>query len=214
VFGNRQLEDQLIPAVLTAVDIRRHRAVHLTRGPLWKLVRASGSLPLLWPPVWHEGDLLVDGGILNYLPAEVFGDQADEGLIVASNLDATAGQGAPSFTGTLDYGTVMNSWGEMVRRVGRSKTPQPAGLIDILFHTMAIPSFQQQDGLAALSERDNVCVLTPPLGSFGLFEVDAEIGHKLEAAAWKHARQELKSIAALWYARTEWRVPVEKVTPT
>ena len=83
MFGNRQLEDQLIPAVLTAVDTRRHRAVHLTRGPLWKLVRANGSLPLLWPPVWHEDDLLVDGGILNYLPAEVFGDQADDGLIVA-----------------------------------------------------------------------------------------------------------------------------------
>ena len=210
VFGNRQLEDQLIPAVLTAVDIRRHRAVHLTRGPLWKLVRASGSLPLLWPPVWHEDDLLVDGGILNYLPAEVFGDQADDGLIVASNLDATAGQGAPSFAGTLDYGTVMNSWGELARRISRSKAPQPAGLIDILFHTMAIPSFQQQEGLAALAERDNVCVLTPPLGAFGLFEVNAEIGRKLEAASWQYARQELKRVAALWHARTEWRVP--KVT--
>ncbi len=207
VFGNRQLEDQLIPAVLTAVDIRRHRAVHLTRGPLWKLVRASGSLPLLWPPVWHEDDLLVDGGILNYLPVEVFGDQADDGLIIASNLDATAGQGAPSFAGTLDYGTVMNSWGELARRVSRSKAPQPAGLIDILFHTMAIPSFQQQEGLAALAERDNVCVLTPPLGAFGLFEVNAEIGRKLEAASWLYARQELKGVAAQWHSRLEWHVP-------
>ncbi len=207
VFGDRQLEDQLIPAVLTAVDIRRHRAVHLTRGPLWKLVRASGSLPLLWPPVWHENDLLVDGGILNYLPAEVFGDQADDGLIIASNLDATAGQGAPSFEGTLDYGTVMDSWGELARRMRRSKAPPPPGLIDILFHTMAIPSFQQQEGLAALAERDNVCVLTPPLGAFGLFEVNAEIGRKLEAASWLYARQELKGVAALWHSRLEWHVP-------
>ena len=137
----------------------------------------------------------------------MFGDQADDGLIVASNLDATAGQGAPSFAGTLDYGTVMNSWGELARRISRSKAPQPAGLIDILFHTMAIPSFQQQEGLAALAERDNVCVLTPPLGAFGLFEVNAEIGRQLEGASWQYARQELKPVAALWHARSEWRVP-------
>ena len=208
VFGDRLLEDQLIPAVLTAVDIRRHRAVHLTRGPLWKLVRASGSLPLVWPPVWHEDDLLVDGGILNYLPAEVFGDQADDGLIIASNLDSTAGQGAPAFEGTREYGTVMNSWGELARRIGRSKAPQPAGLIEILFHTMAIPSFQQQEGLAALAERENVCVLTPPLDAFGLFEVDAVTGRKLESASWQHARLELRKVAALWHSRAEWRVPV------
>lgn len=101
----------------------------------------------------------------------------------------------------------MNSWRELARRVSRSKAPQPAGLIDILFHTMAIPSFQQQEGLAALAERDNVCVLTPPLGAFGLFEVNDEIGRKLEAAAWLYARQELKGVAALWHSRLEWHVP-------
>ena len=212
VFGDRQLEDQLIPAVLTAVDIRRHRPVHLTRGPIWKLVRASGSLPLLWPPVWHENNLLVDGGILNYLPVEVFGDQVDDGLVIASNLDATAGLGAPAFEGALEYGTVLNSWGELARRVRRSNTARPPGLIDILFHTMAIPSFQQQEGLAALAAQDNVCVLTPPLGSFGLFEVNAEIGRLLEAASWKHARVELDRVAARWHSRLEWRVPTGLAT--
>lgn len=206
VFGDRQLEDQLIPAVLTAVDIRRHRPVHLTRGPIWKLVRASGSLPLLWPPVWHENDLLVDGGIINYLPVEVFGDEVDDGLVIASNLDESAGTGAPAFEGTLNYGTVMSSWKELARRLRRSTAARPPGMIDILFHTMAIPSFQQQEGLAALAERDNVCVLTPPLGSFGLFEVNAQIGRSLEAASWQHARTELARVAATWHARLEWRV--------
>jgi len=206
VFGDRQLEDQLIPAVLTAVDIRRHRPVHLTRGPIWKLVRASGSLPLLWPPVWHENDLLVDGGIIDYLPVEVFGDQVDDGLVIASNLDATAGTGAPAFEGALDYGTVLNSWGELARRLRRSTQARPPGLIDILFHTMAIPSFQQQEGLAALAQRDNVCMLTPPLDAFGLFEVDAQVGRSLEAASWQHARRELAGVAARWHARLEWRV--------
>lgn len=200
-FGDRLLEDQPIPAVITAVDIRRHRQVRLTRGPLWKLVRASGSLPLLWPPVWHEGDLLVDGGIISYLPVEVFGDQADQGLVIASNLDESAGQGAPSFEGALDYGTTLNGWGEVARRIGGSRRARPPGLIDILFHSMAIPSFQQQEGLAALARRQNVCLLTPPLGSFGLFDVSAEIGRALEATAFEHASVALAGVADRWRRR-------------
>jgi len=201
VFGDRQLEDQFIPAVIVAVDIRRHRAVHLTRGPLWKLVRASGSLPLLWPPVWHEDDLLVDGGIIDYMPVDVFGDQCERGLIIASNLDPTAGKGAPVFEGAMRYSTMLSGWGELTRRLRRSRSARPPGLIDILFHAMAIPRVQQQEGLAALEQRENVRVLTPPLASFGLFEVSADVGRALEATAWKHAREALAGVGAEWRGR-------------
>lgn len=34
VYGERLLEDQHIPIIITAVDIRRHRVVLLTRGPI------------------------------------------------------------------------------------------------------------------------------------------------------------------------------------
>lgn len=87
----------------------------------------------------------------------------------------------------------------------KQRSTRPLGLIDILFHAMGIPSFQQQEGLAALAERDNVCILTPTLGSFGLFEVSAEIGRALEIASFEHARLELNRVASLWHARPEWR---------
>ena len=211
LFGDRQLEDQFVPTIITAVDIRRHRAVHLTRGPIWKLVRASGSLPLIWPPVWHEDDLLVDGAIITFLPVEVFGDQADQGLIIASNLDETAGVGAPAFEGSRQYGTVLNGWYELLRRFRGSTEAPPPGLVDILYHTMAIPSFQQLEGLAALAERENVCLLTPPIGSFGVFEVNADVGRRLEQVAWEHARGELKRVAARWHSRLEWRTATTAV---
>ncbi len=211
VFGDRQLEDQFIPAILMAVDIRRHRAVQLTRGPIWKLVRASGSLPLLWPPVWHNDDLLVDGAIINFLPVQVFGDQAADGLIIASNLDETAGVGAPAFKSALQYGTVLNSWRELFRRFRGSRTSRAPSLVSILYHTMAIPSFQQLEGLNALAEQDNVCLITPPIGSFGLFDVKADVGRKLETIAFEHARVELKRVAARWHSRLEWRTATTAV---
>lgn len=40
-------------------------------GLLWRLVRASMTIVGLVPPVYHEGDLLVDGGYLNNIPVDV-----------------------------------------------------------------------------------------------------------------------------------------------
>ena len=198
VYGNRQLEDQLIPTIVTAVDIRRHRLVLLTRGPIWKLLRASGSLPLLWPPVWHDDDLLVDGAILNYLPMDVFGDEVASGLVIGSNLEISSKPGAPAFERSMRYGAVLSGWRVLGRRLIGRKHPRPPGVVEILYHAMAIPSFHQQAAMERLAERDNVCILTPPLGSFGLFGANAEIGRKLEREAWEYARGALGDVAARW----------------
>jgi NTE family protein len=53
------------------------------RGLLWVAVRASISIPGLLPPVQHGEQLLVDGGLLNNLPADVMcADQDGEVICV------------------------------------------------------------------------------------------------------------------------------------
>ena len=47
-----------------------HMRVH-KRGPLWKYVRASMTLVNFLPPIYDNGELLVDGGYVNNLPADV-----------------------------------------------------------------------------------------------------------------------------------------------
>lgn len=191
VYGDRLLEDQLLPVIITAVDIRRHRLVLLTRGPIWTLVRASGSLPLLWPPVWHGDDLLVDGAIVNYLPIDVFGDEAAHGLTVGSNLEITTSRGGVAFERSARYGSHVSGWRMLWQRLLGRKV-RPPRLVEILYHAMAIPSFQQQEALRRVAPAGNTCILTPPLGSFGLFGADAEIGRRLEREAWEFARGELE----------------------
>ena len=51
---------------LTRANVVVHRD-----GPIWRCLRASISLPGVLPPVFHYGDLLVDGGLLNNLPVDV-----------------------------------------------------------------------------------------------------------------------------------------------
>jgi len=49
---------------------RAEEVVH-ERGQLWQAVRASLSLPGIFPPVYFDGDLLIDGGALDNVHAEV-----------------------------------------------------------------------------------------------------------------------------------------------
>ena len=53
-------------------------------GPLFQVIQASCSIPILFKPVDLEGELYVDGGLLNNLPAQHFRDRSD--IMIGVNL--------------------------------------------------------------------------------------------------------------------------------
>lgn len=64
--------DQLrIPLALTAVDLCTAQEVILCKGPVIEAILATISVPGLLPPVLIEDCQLVDGGVLNNVPADV-----------------------------------------------------------------------------------------------------------------------------------------------
>lgn len=69
--GESAIEDLPLPFAAVAADIIRGREVHLTEGPLWHALLASMSIPGVYPPVPDGPHLLVDGGVLNPVPASV-----------------------------------------------------------------------------------------------------------------------------------------------
>ena len=65
------IEDLKIPFAAVATDLNRGARVVLDRGPVARAVRASCAIPGVFPPVEHQGSLLVDGGVLDNIPASV-----------------------------------------------------------------------------------------------------------------------------------------------
>ncbi|EKX48054.1 hypothetical protein GUITHDRAFT_106135 [Guillardia theta CCMP2712] len=59
-----------ISTCINADDPLGYMRVH-KKGKLWRYVRASMTLIGFLPPVWDRGDLLVDGGYVNNLPADI-----------------------------------------------------------------------------------------------------------------------------------------------
>ena len=56
-------------AVATVLDGSGQGPYLIRRGPMWKAVRASGSLPAVLPPVFtDDGRMLVDGGVVDNVP--------------------------------------------------------------------------------------------------------------------------------------------------
>ncbi len=67
-FKGIAIEDLPLPFAVATVDLRTGERVILQRGDLARAVRASISIPGLFPPVQDGGRMLVDGGLADPLP--------------------------------------------------------------------------------------------------------------------------------------------------
>jgi NTE family protein len=81
----RRFEELPIPFFVTSTDLVRGEAVVHERGELLPAVQASMSLPGFARPVRDGERLLVDGGLLTYLPSEVL-KQRGADLVVGVEL--------------------------------------------------------------------------------------------------------------------------------
>lgn len=68
--GDVRIEDLPIKFVCNAVDLVSGKEVLFSEGELYKALRATMSLPLVFAPVRRRGMLLLDGGVLNSAPVE------------------------------------------------------------------------------------------------------------------------------------------------
>jgi NTE family protein/lysophospholipid hydrolase len=87
-LGDVQIEDLWLPYFCVSSNLSRAEMMIHRAGPLWLGLRASISLPGIFPPVAHEGDLLVDGALLRNLPADVMREAIAGGTIIAVDVSA------------------------------------------------------------------------------------------------------------------------------
>lgn len=71
LVGERTLEGLPIRTAVTAVDLRDNCEVVIERGSVVEAIRATIAVPGVLTPVESDGRILVDGGVLNNVPADV-----------------------------------------------------------------------------------------------------------------------------------------------
>jgi predicted acylesterase/phospholipase RssA/CRP-like cAMP-binding protein len=85
VFGEIDIEDLWLPFWCVSTNLSTAKMCVHEQGPLWRAIRASSSLPGGQPPVCIDGELHVDGGVLNNLPADVLRSRGF-GRVIASDV--------------------------------------------------------------------------------------------------------------------------------
>jgi NTE family protein len=83
-----------IPFAAVATDLQSGQAVIFDTGPVAHAVRASCSVPGVFEPMYESGRVLVDGGLVNDVPADVARRMGAE-VVVAVNLNSRRSHPVP-----------------------------------------------------------------------------------------------------------------------
>uniref|UniRef100_A0A4W4F3D2 lysophospholipase n=1 Tax=Electrophorus electricus TaxID=8005 RepID=A0A4W4F3D2_ELEEL len=112
MFKDKQIEDLLIPYFNITTDITASSMRVHTDGSLWRYVRASMSLSGYLPPLCDpkDGHLLMDGGYINNLPADV---ARSMGAKVVIAIDV----GNQDETSLTNYGDSLSGWWLLWKRL-------------------------------------------------------------------------------------------------
>lgn len=84
MLGDATFSDTEFPVKIVAANIDRLEEETIDEGLLVDAVRKSISIPMMFPPVNEDGELIVDGGVLNPIPVSTLAN-AGTSRIIAVN---------------------------------------------------------------------------------------------------------------------------------
>ncbi|MDF1594900.1 MAG: cyclic nucleotide-binding and patatin-like phospholipase domain-containing protein [Acidimicrobiia bacterium] len=176
-FGEVNIEDLWIRFFCVSSNLTRGEVqVHQT-GALWEALRASISIPGVFPPMRsQDGDVLVDGAVMNNLPVDVAETLGEPGPILAVNLRSPADIAAHD----LPRDGALSGWRALRHHFApwRKKSAVP-GMVQTLLRTSEIGSVIS----SKVFEQRADLVFRPPVSDFSLmafasYEQLIEVGYR------------------------------------
>lgn len=114
VYLENRIEDLWIPFFCVSSNLADGREVMHDRGPLWKVVRSTISLPAVFSPVpTINGDLLIDGAVLNTFPVDIMLKKLNgKGHIIGVNVSQI-----PEQFNYYNFGPSLSGWEVLLSRI-------------------------------------------------------------------------------------------------
>ena len=176
VYKDVRIEDLWIPFFCVSSNMTDGKEVLHQRGYLWKAIRSTISLPGIFSPVpTMQGELLIDGAVLNTFPVNIMEEKLAGGSIIGVNTSQI-----DEVREFYNYGTSLSGWKLFFSRINpfseRLRAPKIA---ETLFRATDIKSIQQLN-----ETKQNLDVLIEPeinhfpLLEFKSFEEISEIGYQ------------------------------------
>ena len=158
-----EMEDLWIPCFTVSANLTRARMHVHTTGSVLRSILASSRAPGMFPPIVLNGDLHVDGGIINNVPVDVMKEQSGGARVVAINV-------SPQVDPTMiaDYGLGVSGWRvlwDRLNRFAKSRLDVPT-LPTILMRTITFGGGPPDASVLGPAD----LYLCPPLETFKINE--------------------------------------------
>ena len=170
-YGDTLIDDMPLPYYCVSTNLTRGLLKEHREGPLWRALRASIAIPGILPPVFHDGEVLVDGGVINNLPVDVM-RRGLYGRVIAVDI-----AGDYAIKTQVDEADLPPVW-KMMRDWFRGVRPRPS-ILQILLRSGMVNSAS-----TAESNRKHCdCMIKPPVDQLELldwqsFDRAIEIGYQ------------------------------------
>ena len=177
--GPIDITDLALPYFCIATNLTQGRVVVYRSGLLWRCLRASVAIPGVLPPVFQDGQIIVDGAVLNNLPVDVmhgFGRGRIIGVDVGS-------QHSPVACDDVDDTSVLGRF----RLIRDKRAPS---IFQLLFRAGSLSSAV----VAATNREQSSILLTPPLD--GIDVLDWKAFDRAREAGYRHAMEHMPAIQA------------------
>jgi NTE family protein len=126
-FAVEDFDDLPTPFRTVAVDLLTATPVVMGRGSLADAMRATMSLPLIFPPVEIDGRVLIDGGTMNNIPADIVKEMGAN-RVIAINVGDLSDREGVSYT---MFGVAGNALDAMMRASTRRALTAADVLINV-----------------------------------------------------------------------------------
>jgi predicted acylesterase/phospholipase RssA/CRP-like cAMP-binding protein len=105
LFGDVRIEDLWLPYFCVSANLNRAEVKVHTSGSLADAVLASSRAPGIFPPVVMDGELHVDGGLINNVPVDIMRTFVDEGVVIGVDVSPPH-----ELNQVADYGEDVPGW--------------------------------------------------------------------------------------------------------
>lgn len=160
--SEREIPDLWLNYFCVSASLTHNQQVVHEEGELWRAIRASISLPGILPPMVRDGELLVDGGLINNLPVDVMIAKG-VGRTIAVDLQGDAQQLTVS-------GSELPGGAALLRRkllpFADAGIDSPPGIFEVMLRASLVGSASQSQRNKSVAD----VYLNPPVEDFGLLQ--------------------------------------------
>ena len=162
--GENKIEDLWCPYFCVSTSLSTASVKIHQRGSMWRAIRASMSIPGIFVPVVEDGDVLVDGGIMDNFPVAIMQQLAESNRIIG--VDVVPYRERLRY---YDFDTCISGWRVLFNKLNPfSKKLKTPSLVEILMRTLEVNGSKASREQAYLTD----LLIQPDTRSYGLQAYD------------------------------------------